>query len=113
MQTGRAPLVAVDVCEVQSLLVLCASCGCACLCLCASAWLEQLPPSSRFSPQSFAPAMAVRVQSPRSSAIPSEPDQQDDASLVLSVSDSSVYVNSEPCSENEFSYRKEPKRTLL
>ena len=40
---------AVEVCNVQSLLVPCASCGCACLCLCASAWLEQLPPSSCFS----------------------------------------------------------------
>ena len=45
--------------------------------------------------------MAVGVQSPRSNATQSEPDQQDDASLVLTVSDGSVHVKSEPCSENE------------
>ena len=49
VQTGGAPLVAVEVCNVQSLLVPGASCGCASLCLCASAWLEQLSPSSCFS----------------------------------------------------------------
>ena len=54
-----------------------------------------------FFPQSFASAMAVGVQSPRSNATPSEPDQQDDASLVLTVFDGSEHVKSEPCSENE------------
>ena len=48
--------------------------------------------------------MAVGVQSPRSSATQSKPDQQDNEScesLVLTVSDGSVHVKSEPCSENE------------
>ena len=48
--------------------------------------------------------MAVGVQSPRFSATQSEPDQQDNEScesLVLTVSDGSVHVKSEPCSENE------------
>ena len=48
--------------------------------------------------------MAVGVQSPRSSATQSEPDQQDNescASLVLTVSDGLVHVKSEHSSENE------------
>ena len=48
--------------------------------------------------------MAVGIQTPRFSATQSEPDQQDNEScdsLVLTVSDGSVHVKSEPCSENE------------
>ena len=57
-----------------------------------------------FPPQSIAIAMVVGSKASQCSATQGELDQQDNEScdsLVLTVSDGSVHVKSEPCSENE------------